>query len=65
MSSFRDAPHPRASDVLTRLDNLQALKHALESALDWLPVSFVLVDRADRLVKTNRPRKTGFNEAMA
>jgi DNA-binding CsgD family transcriptional regulator len=54
MSPLHEAPHPRVSEILARLDELQALKDALESALEWLPIGYLLVDREGRVLKTNR-----------
>jgi DNA-binding CsgD family transcriptional regulator len=43
-----------ARHVLARLDQLEALRDALESALDWLPTGYLLVDREGRVLKMNR-----------
>jgi DNA-binding CsgD family transcriptional regulator len=54
MSTLPEAPHPRVPEILATLDELQAFKDALESALDWLPIGYLLVDREGRVLKTNR-----------
>jgi DNA-binding CsgD family transcriptional regulator len=43
-----------ARHVLARLDQLEALRDALESALDWLATGYLLVDREGRVLKMNR-----------
>jgi DNA-binding CsgD family transcriptional regulator len=43
-----------ARHILARLDQLEALRDALESALDWLPIGYLLVDCEGRVLKANR-----------
>jgi DNA-binding CsgD family transcriptional regulator len=43
-----------ARHILARLDQLEVLRDALESALDWLPTGYLLVDREGRVLKANR-----------
>jgi len=54
MSPLPEAPLPGVSEILARLDQLEALKDALTSVLDWLPIGYLLVDREGRVLTTNR-----------
>jgi DNA-binding CsgD family transcriptional regulator len=54
MSPLPNQAHPYVFRILARLDQLEVLRDALESALDWLPTGYLLVDREGRVLKANR-----------